>query len=205
MKRLIKTQPSLQLVGAVNGTLALRSVIADSDPDVILVHLESQSPEPDWKELTLLNVPVVLLADDLDVVSLMAAFSNGVRAILVGEVSAAELVAAVQSTAVGLLTLSVDLADLACQGLLAHLREESDDSAGDHTPMADGSPERLTQREREVLEMMTEGLANKEIAAQLNISVHTVKFHISSILGKLGASTRTEAVANGLRRGLVTI
>ena len=98
-----------------------------------------------------------------------------------------------------------DLADLVRQGLLTHSHEEADQSVEDAAPIADASPEHLTLREREVLEMMMEGLSNKEIAACLNISAHTVKFHISSILGKLGASTRTEAAASGLRRGLITI
>ena len=53
--------------------------------------------------------------------------------------------------------------------------------------------------------MMAEGLGNKEIAARLAISEHTVKFHISSILAKLGAGTRTEAVTIGIRRGLIPI
>jgi DNA-binding NarL/FixJ family response regulator len=65
--------------------------------------------------------------------------------------------------------------------------------------------EPLTSREREVLQLLARGLGNKEIAAGLKISEHTVKFHVASILGKLGASTRTEAVTVGLRRGLVLI
>ena len=52
---------------------------------------------------------------------------------------------------------------------------------------------------------LAEGLVNKDIAARLDISEHTVKFHISSILDKLGASTRTEAVTLGIRRGLIPI
>ena len=63
--------------------------------------------------------------------------------------------------------------------------------------------EALTGREREVLEMLAQGRGNKEIGARLNISEHTVKFHVASILGKLGASTRTEAVSIALRRGLI--
>ena len=65
--------------------------------------------------------------------------------------------------------------------------------------------EEITSRETEVLRMLAEGLVNKEIAARLGISEHTVKFHISSILDKLGASTRTEAVTLGIRRGLIPI
>jgi len=66
-------------------------------------------------------------------------------------------------------------------------------------------PEPLTPREREVLELLAEGLPNKTIAARLAISDQTAKFHVASICGKLGASNRTEAVRIALGRGLVTI
>jgi DNA-binding NarL/FixJ family response regulator len=65
--------------------------------------------------------------------------------------------------------------------------------------------EPLTRREREVLQMLAAGLGNKEIASRLDISDHTAKFHVGSILGKLGAASRTEAVALGIRRGLVLL
>ncbi|HEX8920130.1 MAG TPA: response regulator transcription factor, partial [Pyrinomonadaceae bacterium] len=60
-------------------------------------------------------------------------------------------------------------------------------------------------REIEVLSMMAEGVGNKTIAYRLNISEHTVKFHVGSIFGKLGASSRTEAVMLGIRRGLIML
>jgi DNA-binding NarL/FixJ family response regulator len=73
----------------------------------------------------------------------------------------------------------------------------------DQSPeVEDELSEEITSRETEVLRMLAEGLVNKEIAARLGISEHTVKFHISSILDKLHASTRTEAVALGIRCGL---
>jgi NarL family two-component system response regulator YdfI len=65
--------------------------------------------------------------------------------------------------------------------------------------------EHLTAREGEVLRLVALGQGNKEIAAQLNVSEHTVKFHVSSVLAKLGARSRTEAVTIGILRGLVAI
>ncbi len=65
--------------------------------------------------------------------------------------------------------------------------------------------ESLTSREREVLALVADGLSNREIANALEISEHTVKFHLASIFGKLGASSRTEAVRRGLQLGLVEI
>jgi len=72
-------------------------------------------------------------------------------------------------------------------------------------PAIETSPEPLTPREQEVLELLAEGLPNKTIAARLAISDQTAKFHVASICGKLGASNRTEAVRIALGRGLVTI
>jgi DNA-binding CsgD family transcriptional regulator len=65
--------------------------------------------------------------------------------------------------------------------------------------------ETLTPREAEVLEMLADGASNKSIAYQLNISEHTVKFHVASIFAKLGVNTRTEAVTLALRRGLILL
>lgn len=68
-----------------------------------------------------------------------------------------------------------------------------------------GLVEQLTPREREVLVWVADGLSNREIATELDISEHTVKFHLASVFGKLGASSRTEAVRRGLQLGLVEI
>ena len=72
-------------------------------------------------------------------------------------------------------------------------------------PSVEPELDALTPREREVLDMLAEGLSNKEIAWRLQISEHTVKFHVASVFAKLDVSTRTEAVMQGIRRGLVML
>jgi DNA-binding NarL/FixJ family response regulator len=74
-----------------------------------------------------------------------------------------------------------------------------------HLDDEDQFEEPLTAREVEVLELLAEGLPNKAIAARLGISDQTVKFHVASISGKLGAANRTDAVRRAVRRGLITL
>jgi DNA-binding NarL/FixJ family response regulator len=77
--------------------------------------------------------------------------------------------------------------------------------AAGRTTTVEELTEPLTPREREVLRLLASGLGNKEIAAKLKISEHTAKFHVASILGKLGAASRAEAVSIGMRNGLILL
>jgi DNA-binding NarL/FixJ family response regulator len=120
------------------------------------------------------------------------ALRAGVRGILPAETEPSSFAAAVEAAARGLLVLHPDSVQTAS-------------AAGRSAIEPQELVESLTVREREVLQMISEGLGNKQIAARLKISEHTVKFHVASILGKLGASTRTEAVSMALRRGLILL
>lgn len=141
-----------------------------------------------------------MLAERVSKDFLYEALSHGVVSILTADSAGAKLAIALHAAAAGLITLPNELGELLTEPLITESRQILQES-----PPSDQVFEDLTAREHEVLEMMMEGLSNKEIALQLNVSVHTVKFHISSILGKLGAASRTEATTIGLRRGLLTI
>lgn len=135
----------------------------------------------------------VLLADNLSRAELRHALHNGARAILGRDSSPQEITAAIAAAAAGLTALGLEQMDA-----LLPTSPERFESAG-------VVGEQLTPREVEVLGLLAEGAGNKEIAQRLNLSEHTVKFHVSSILAKLGAATRTEAVARGVRQGLILI
>ncbi len=112
----------------------------------------------------------------------------GLRAALPLHVTPEEMVAAVSATHAGLLAV--------------HPEALTQRAAAATAPAAGTS---LTSREREILELIAEGANNRVIAARLKISRHTVKFHVASVLAKLGARSRTEAVALALRAGLLAV
>ena len=136
----------------------------------------------------------VLLADAPTVAWTADALRAGARSVLPRDATPDEIIAALEAAAVGLVTLPAELA----ADFVSATRGPASRS--------DGAPTQpLTRREIEVLGMLAEGLANKNIAARLGISEHTVKTHVASILSKLDAFSRAEAVAIGARQGLILL
>ena len=143
------------------------------------------------------DLPLVLLLPDDEYVSEVVATLNAESrtapyGVLVRNTPPQKLVAALNATIEGLITLDPALA-------------ASLTPAPRPTPLPDMPNEQLTPRESEVLNLLAEGLPNKTIARRLTISEYTVKFHVNSILTKLGAGSRTEAVVRATRLGLITL
>jgi DNA-binding NarL/FixJ family response regulator len=126
---------------------------------------------------------VVVLADDgAPLLPALRRLRTRGWAVVPREAPAGELRAAVAAAAHGLAAVPAGLA-----------------------PRPAGELDPLTAREREVLELLGQGFSNRRIAQRLAISEHTAKFHVASVLAKLGAASRTEAVGRGLRQGLITL
>lgn len=187
----------VQVVGSAPDLESLGEQWADAGADVILVDASGGAADAMMEalsasELAAEAVAVVLL-DQSESRWIAAALRAGVRAVLPSEIPQEQLVAAVQAAAAGLVVMHPEEV-----GALIPAAQPASRARGEVA-------EALTPRESEVLQMLASGLGNKEIASRLAISEHTVKFHVASILGKLGAGTRTEAVSLGIRRGLVIL
>lgn len=182
LEALAASSPTIELLGSFPDL----SAVEDLHPDVVL----STAPLDDLAPPANGFVPsFVLLTGDQQPAWTQEALRLGVRAVLSKDASASEILAAVEAAANGLAV--IEPRDL-----------ESMLSPAAPTPV---SSTLLTARELEVLRMMAEGAANKTIAWKLDISEHTVKFHVASILQKLRAGSRTEAVTMGIRQGLILL
>jgi DNA-binding NarL/FixJ family response regulator len=173
---------------ASDGDLA--AVAAAADPDVIVWDL-GDDPDAAFARLAdaqSLGVPIVaIVEDEHDGVRALAAGAVG---LLPPEADAERLVLGAQAVIGGLLALDPALAGIGV----------APSDPGDDPPV-----EALTRRELEVLRLVAEGLGNRSIAERLGITEHTAKFHVHTILGKLGTQSRTEAVVRAARLGLIAI
>jgi DNA-binding NarL/FixJ family response regulator len=191
------TARHIEVAGSVARLDALTGQLSELAVDAILLDSSGEPFESFLDSLIASGLAsdfsVVLLAEAASPAASAEALRSGVRAVLPNDISPDQLAAALQAVASGLVVLHPAHFDAVVPAASAAPR------------FLDELAEPLTPRESEVLQMLASGLGNKEIATKLAISEHTVKFHVASILGKLGAASRTEAVSLGIRRGLVLL
>ena len=176
LEAVARAHPSVDVIGTASPREELQAKAMQLSPDVILVEVDGNAADI---LQSLAGSAVVLLTNE----NALPLLRNGARAVLPHGASAREIGLAIEAAAAGLMLMHPD-------------------SIEAPIPEHYGT---LSSRETEVLRMLSEGLANKEIAYRLGISEHTVKFHVGSLFQKLNASSRTEAVTLGVRQGLIML
>lgn len=195
---LLSTQPDFEVVGeAANGREAVEKVL-ELEPDVLLLDLEM--PEMDGveviqalKEAGVAARVIVFTVFDTDE-RILAAVQAGAQGYLLKGAPRDELFRAVRVVHEG----GSLLQPIVASKLMRQMQQQAN-------PDRSGMVEALSNREQEVLDKLALGLQNKEIAAQLQITERTVKFHVSSILAKLKAGNRTEAVTIAAQQGMIDL
>ena len=181
-------------VGGASASLPdARHQVEETSPQVVLVLVEHGADPPRLAlppDAAARAPALVLLGEALPRGWAVRAVRAGARAVLPRTASADAIVAAVEAAAAGLVVLPGDALAEVPQGTAAR---------------AAAPPEALTAREAQILALLAEGLVNKQIAARLGISRHTVKTHLAALFHKLGVSTRAEAVAAGARAGVILL
>lgn len=184
-----------ETITVVTSLESLHHSLLETAAEILIADLESAAESAAFirsLERSQGAMGLVALIDWPEPAWVRAALAVGTNAIISREPNSEELRLAISAAEAGL--------------VLLHPSSARSLSAGKvRVPVEIDELEELTAREREVLRLLGDGLGNKQIAARLAISEHTAKFHISSILGKLSVTSRTEAVSQGIKRGLIPI
>ena len=196
LEQLPRKDPAITLVGIADSPAALLALAEKHDLDVVL---SGDAPAAellaDWQARHRRPAWIVFLAK-ADEQKSLEALGAGASAVLSRSADLTEIVAVIRVLASGFIVLQ--------RPLLVALLDQSAAAAEPSNRDADGTP-RLTAREIEVLAALADGASNKEIARRLDISFHTVKFHVAAILDKLEAESRTEAVVKASQLGIVML
>jgi two-component system, NarL family, response regulator YdfI len=197
LESLLLIVPDFEVVASLSDVMELSPLLEQQSVDVILLEWLAGDRRV-LQQLTEIALearlpPMVVLTHLIDRRLLMRALALGVQGILPHSASGDEIIGAVKAVDRGLIVLHPDVSR---DWFEDYLQPATDDEKQE---------EPLTNRELEVLTLLSQGISNKAIAKQLMLSEHTIKFHIGAIFDKLQASSRTEAVSIGIRRGLVML
>lgn len=191
LRAAVEEDPFVEVVGAMTEFADLSTHGEVLAPDVILADVDWHPDDLlDMRE-ALRAIPMLLLVESAD--AGVEALSHGVQGVLLRDAEGPAIVAGLRAVKQGLIVLDPRIQILTQP-------EQSTLNRGKEL-----MTESLSPREVEVLELIARGLTNRGIALELGISEHTVKFHVGSILGKLGAGSRSEALARAMAAGLISV
>lgn len=193
MRSLLERESSISVVGEANNVAEALEGVAKCSPDVMVVDLKLTAGA-DYEGLRLISelsrlypaVGALVLTTFLDDELVVRAVRSGAKGYVVKDIDTTELVRAIKSVSRGDSAFDPRSAAVVLRAVTGQ-----------------GNSETLTDRERQVLRLLADGLSNKKIGETLFISPSTVKFHIRNIIRKLGVSKRTEAVYSASKRGLI--
>ena len=186
----VTDNPEFQVVGSLSGDQFDPEVVDLFQPDLIIwdTGWDPTSAQEIIKEFEELSIPLLVLVTDLQSASVL--WLPNLRGMLFRDIPTQQLFIALSAIASGVSVFDPQISSQWMNNNNRALRYPA-------------LIEPLTERESEVLSLLAEGLPNKVIAHQLAISDHTVKFHVNSIMGKLGAQSRTDAVVRATRLGII--
>lgn len=199
LRHILESDTSMEVVAEA---ASLDAPLPDiEDVDILVIANQGGWPSNFLEELGQAfenNAILLLIEGEIEAIPGLEAMSLVALGVLSLESTAEEIITAVLALKEGLLVGSPELVRLTQVS-------EADNETMHKIRFDQSSIVTLTGREAEVLQLLAQGLANKQIALELSISEHTVKFHISSIYAKLGVTSRTEAVREGIQRGMITL
>ncbi len=193
LRAMLADRAGMSIVGEAAGSLDLRLMLADGCADVVLCDVQPADFASLLAVASEFATSIVAIGADTRELEVLSRSEVATWAAVPREAEPDEIAAAIGAVFAGLIAISPTA--------LASILESSAGSQVRFNP----KPEGLSTREHEILQLMAEGLPNKQIAAKLSLSLHTVKFHAAALFTKLGVSSRTEAVTVGVRKGLVML
>jgi two-component system response regulator NreC len=198
LRALLERQPNLEVVGESENGRETAELAASLRPDVVVMDIGMPMLNGIEATKTIVTqsptTAVVILSMHADESYVMRALSAGARGYLLKDSAAADLIGAIQAVSQGKSFFSPKVSRILAEDYVRVLKQKG----------AVDTYDLLTSREREILQLLAEGKANKEIATDLNISTYTVETHRSHILQKLSLHNSAELVLYAVRKGIIS-
>lgn len=202
---LLEQQPGIKVVGEASDAQQTVDLVAQFNPDVVVTVLSPLEPDSlkavQYIKTTAQKVEVLVLGTDRAQDHILALLQTGATGYLLQDCTIDELVRGIKQASTGELVLQPDLVRI----IIAQLAKKTPAFETEAASERISERIRLTEREMEIVQLLAQGYANKDIAQKLYLSVRTIEGHLASIYSKLGVHSRTEAALYAVRKGWVLL